>query len=252
MELGKLLKKIKLVKNLFFILLVLPLISFGQKKFDTEIESNSRPGLFYYLTWKTSNKPKSRKYDRLIFDIYYSGAYSADNISNNSSLNLGFSSNFMNEFALNKNNTISIGTGLGLSTTKINLNYNLVLGNDNFISCFPSESYDYQKNSLNGLNFNIPLELRFKTKGWSHYKIHFGGRLGYQVRLKENYFYDDTDRNYKTSLKKAAEHLTYSIHTRIGIRNYSIYASYNLNPLFKHVESPKLNWFQLGLSISLF
>jgi hypothetical protein len=47
---------------------------FCQKEYDTEIENNSRPGIFYYLTWKTSNKPKPRKYDRFIFDIYYSGA----------------------------------------------------------------------------------------------------------------------------------------------------------------------------------
>ena len=99
---------------------------------------------------------------------------------------------------------------------------------------------------------NVPVEFRFKTKGWSHYKINIGGRIGYQFRLREKYFYEDSDRNYRTSLKSAAEQFTYSIHTRIGIRNYSIYASYNLNPLFKHSESPKMNWFQLGCSISLF
>ena len=240
------------MKYLILLFLLLPTLIFSQKEFDTEIESNSRPGIFYYLTWKTSNKPKPRKYDRCIFDLYYSGAYSSGNITNRSSLNLGFSANFMNEYVLNKKNTISLGSGLGISSTKVELNSNLVLGNDNSISCFPSESYDYKRNSLNGLNINVPIELRFKTKGWSHYKIHIGGRLGYQVRLRENYFYTDTDRNYKNSLKSAAEHLTYSVHTRLGIRNYSIYASYNLNPLFKHDDSPKMNWFQLGLSISLF
>jgi hypothetical protein len=240
------------VKTVLILLLIFPLVLFGQKEYDTEIESNSRPGIFYYLTWKTSNKPKPRKYDRLIFDIYYSGAISSENIATKTAVNLGFSTNFMNEFALNKKNTVSIGTGIGLSTTKVNLRSNLLLGHDNSIVCFPSSTLDYKKNSLNGFNINIPVELRFRTKGWSHYKIHVGGRIGYQVKLSEKYFFEDSDRNYKTSLKSAAENFSYSIHTRIGIRNYSIYASYNLNPLFKHSESPKMNWFQLGCSISLF
>lgn len=249
---GTCFKKVKLVRKVIILLLFYPFMIFCQKEYDTEIENKSRPGIFYYLTWKTSNKPKPRKYDRFIFDIYYSGAYSPQNITNRSAVNLGFSTNFMNEFALNKKNTVSIGTGIGLSTSKVNLSSNLLLGYDNSIICFPSTTSDYKKNSLNGFNVNVPVEFRFKTKGWSHYKIHVGGRLGYQFRLREKYFYEDSDRNYRTSLKSAAEQFTYSIHTRIGIRNYSIYVSYNLNPLFKHSESPKMNWFQLGCSISLF
>lgn len=240
------------MKTVLILILIFPLVLFGQKEYDTEIESNSRPGIFYYLTWKTSNKPKPRKYDRFIFDIYYSGAISSENIATKTAINLGFSTNFMNEFALNKKNTVSIGTGIGLSTTKVNLRSNLLLGHDNSIVSFPSSTSDYKKNSLNGFNINIPVELRFRTKGWGHYKIHVGGRIGYQVKLSEKYFFEDSDRNYKTSLKSAAENYSYSVHTRIGIRNYSIYASYNLNPLFKHHESPKMNWFQLGCSISLF
>lgn len=240
------------MKTVLILILIFPLVLFGQKEYDTEIESNSRPGIFYYLTWKTSNKPKPRKYDRFIFDIYYSGAISSENVATKTAINLGFSTNFMNEFALNKKNTVSIGTGIGLSTTKVNLRSNLLLGHDNSIVCFPSSTSDYKKNSLNGFNINIPVELRFRTKGWGHYKIHVGGRIGYQVKLSEKYFFEDSDRNYKTSLKSAAENYSYSVHTRIGIRNYSIYASYNLNPLFKHRESPKMNWFQLGCSISLF
>lgn len=240
------------MKTSFILILLFPFILFGQKEYDTEIEPKSRPGIFYYLTWKTSNKPKPRKYDRVIFDIYYSGALSPQNITNPSAVNVGLSTNFMNEFALNKKNTVSIGTGIGLSTTKVNLSSNLLLGPNHTIQCFPSTNSDYQKNSLNGFNVNIPIEFRFKSKGWSHYKIHIGGRVGYQMRLREKYFYEDKERNYLTSLKSGAQNITYSIHTRVGIRNYSIYASYHLNPLFKQLESPKINWFQIGCSISLF
>jgi hypothetical protein len=252
LELGKCTKKDIRVKKIVFLFLICPTVLFSQKEYDTEIESTSRPGIFYYLTWKTSNKPKARKYDRLIFDIYYSGAHSTKNITNKSAVNIGFTTNLMNEYPLNKKNTLSFGTGIGLSTTKVNLNSNLLIGQDNSIICFPSSTSDYKKNSLNGFNINVPVELRFKTKGWSHYKIHLGGRLGYQFSLREKYHFEDSERNYKTSLINAAEQFSYSIHTRLGIRNYSLYASYNFNPLFKHYKSPKMNWFQIGFSISVF
>jgi len=249
--LGKHIKKIQPVKIILIFIFFISFKLFSQKEFDTEIESNSRPGILYYFTWKPSNKPKVRKYDRFIFDVYYTDARDPKNIIKKSTSNIGFTVNFMQEFALNKKNTISIGTGLGLTNSKANLNSNLILGKANTI-ILSAPLLNYKKNVLNEFNINIPIELRFRTKGWSHYKIHFGGRIGYQVRLNEKYFFEDSKVNYRTSLKKAAENFTYSVHTRIGVRNYSFYASYNLNPLFKHSESPKMNWFQLGCSISLF
>jgi len=46
--------------------------------------------------------------------------------------------------------------------------------------------------------------------------------------------------------------LIYSAHVRIGIRNWSLYGSYNLNSFFKNSSSAQLNLLQFGLSVSLF
>jgi len=234
-------------------LVFFPFCLFSQKEFNTKIESNSRPGILWYMTLKTSNKPKPRKYDRFVIDIYYSDLINQQNLSKNSLNSIGFNTNVLNEFALNKRNTISIATGLGLSFSKAFLKKNLVLNDQNFIHCFPSVTESgYRNNSLNVYNLNIPFEFHFRTKGWQHTKIHIGGKMGYQLSFKEKYYHSDPTRNYKTTLKSATELLTYSIHTRIGIRNYAVFASYNLNPVFKHPESPKINWLQVGMSISLF
>lgn len=254
MELGKPTKIERNLKNfLTYIIVLIPLIILGQKEYDTQIEPNSRPGLFWYVTWKTSNKPKPRKYDRFIFDVSYSSLNSATNIVSYSPMSIGFNTNIMNEFALNKRNTISVGTGIGISNSKAFLNNNLILDENKVVQCFPSVTETgFKKNGLVGTNINIPIELRFKTKGWSHFKLHLGGKIGYQLTMKEKYFHSDPSRNYKSSLRNATELLTYSVHARLGIRNYALYASYNLNPLFKNPQSPPMNWFQLGISISLF
>jgi len=231
----------------------IPFCLFSQKEYDTEIESNSKPGILWYMTLKTSNKPKPRKYDRFVFDISYSDLINNQNISKNALNSIGFNTNILNEFALNKTNTVSIASGLGLSFSKAFLNNNLILNEQNIIGCFPSVTESgYRNNSLNSCNLNVPIEFRFRTQGWQHTKIHLGGKMGYQLSLKEKYYHSDPTRNYRTTLKSAAELLTYSIHARVGIRNYAVYASYSLNPIFKHSESPKLNWLQVGMSISLF
>lgn len=250
---GKSTKRYLKMKLSFWFILFMPYFLLSQKEYDTEIESNSKPGILWYMTFKTSNKPKSRKYDRFVLDIFYSDIINEQNLSKKSLNSIGVNTNIINEFALNKKNTLSIASGLGLSFSKVFLNNNFVLNDQNRIECFPSVTESgYHSNSLNACNFNIPFEFRYRTKGWQHTKIHIGGKIGYQLAFKEKYYHSDPTRNYRITLKSAAELLTYSIHARVGIRNYAVFASYNLNPVFKHEESPKLNWLQVGMSISLF
>ena len=252
MELGNQLKTQTILRILLF-LFFLPISAWGQKEYDTKIESQSRPGIFWYLSWKLSDKPKPRKYDRLVFDIHYNDLLLNQDFSTSSARSIGFTTNCYNEFALNKKNTISIGYGVGISMNKTILNQNLIQTQSGIINCFPHSANDaYIRNSLMGTNMNVPVELRFRTAGWKHTKLYIGGRLGYQVTLKEKYSFADASRNHKMSLKNAADDFTYSLYARIGIRNYSLYVSYQLNSIFQHPESPQIKWLQLGLSFSLF
>ncbi len=240
------------MKLIFFIFFI-PLITLGQKEYDTKIEDQSRPGILWYVSWRPSNKPKPRKYDRLVFDIHYNDFKSNLSLSSKSIRSIGFTSNFLNEIPLNNKSTLSIGYGLGISVSKTLLNQNLVESTPQIISCFPQTNSDaYIRNSLIGSNVNLPVELRIRTKGWKHTKLYLGGRVGYQLTLKEKYSFADMTRNHKISLKNAAEDFTYSLYARTGFRNYALYASYQLNSIFQHPESPQLNWLQVGLSISLF
>ena len=121
------------------------------------------------------------------------------------------------------------------------------------VNIIPKTSEDsYSKNKLISSNVFVPLELRFRSKGWQHVKFHFGGKLGFQTGLFSKMFYPDKDQNLKINYSDKANRFTYSVHARFGIRNYAIYLSYNLNSLFKNQESVRVNWLQFGFSISLF
>ena len=55
-----------------------------------------------------------------------------------------------------------------------------------------------------------------------------------------------------TPVEEANNRLIYSVHARVGLRNWALYFSYNLNPIFSNQLSTQLNLVQMGLSVSLF
>jgi hypothetical protein len=98
------------------------------------------------------------------------------------------------------------------------------------------------------------LEFRFRTKGWKHIKFHVGGKIGYQANIYSKVISEDKNGKYVAKDYSFADinRWVYSAHMRLGIRNWAIYGSYNLNTLFSNRASTQLNLLQLGISISLF
>lgn len=105
-----------------------------------------------------------------------------------------------------------------------------------------------------GNMFGIPLELRFHKESWKHFKFHIGGKVGYQANMFSKLIYGSgSDRDVvKDYGFPDLNPLVYGVHVRFGLRNWALYGSYNLNPIFKSSESTKLHQLQFGLSISLF
>ncbi len=241
---------------LFFVLLKFNSIA----QFDSEGEdeiSRFKPGTFWYLDgWRPTKTDKIRKYDRLIFDVTYNTWNGDKKILSNSWNSIGFNSNLYFDIPLNPNNTISLGTGFGHSFFRIQ--------HKGFLSSDPTGSftqmndslisYTFDKSIFAGHNLNVPIELRFRSKGWKHFKFHIGGKIGYQLRL-----YNKTITNtavgkdiYVNRGFPDITRLTYSAHLRLGFRNWGLFGSYHFNPIFKNSDSPKLNLIQLGISMSLF
>ena len=119
----------------------------------------------------------------------------------------------------------------------------------------PKDSLDvFSRCSLVGNSFSIPIELRFRNENWKHFKVHIGGKIGYQAQLASKYVskIDGHKRVVRDNGFYDANKLIYSAHVRIGMRNWALFASYNFNKLFSNKNSTQLNAVQMGLSISLF
>jgi hypothetical protein len=251
-----------MLKTLSIVLFFMLLSGSVKAQYDSQgadLISRFKPGGMWYFTgFRPAQPEKVRKYDRLIFDLTHSEWNGDLNPVQNAWTTIGLNTNLLFDIPLSKGNTVSIGTGLTHSFVKMR-NDGIFLSADStgsFTTLLqnPTTGLYPTKNYLGGNSFSIPLELRFRTKGWKHFKIHLGGRVGYQMN-----FYQKTVTGNHSSRSVLKDYslpdvnkLIYSAHVRIGIRNWSLYGSYNLNRLFKSTSSSQLNLFQFGLSVSVF
>jgi hypothetical protein len=246
-----------MVRFLFLLILFLSMKVIAQAP-DPELVTRNRPGiLWFYDGFKSSKLTDARKYDRFIIDLIHSD-WMTENTKpfTNHWASIGFNTQFLFDIPLTIKNSVSLGIGLGYGHTKIKSD-KVVTNLNNSI-----QTQLVDKSTISGLEKSIfktnvlfiPLELRFRTPGWQHFKFQVGGRVGMQMRAKTKNF---STQNGKKTLQKVVgfqdlNRFVLGVHTRIGIRNWAIIASYNLTPYFDVDKVNQINGMEIGLSISLF
>jgi len=197
---------------------------------------------------------KYRKYDRLIFDIHYNDWNGDNKLFHNRWSSIGFNTNFMWDIPLTKGNGISLGTGITHGLFRISHHNEFIVDSTNSYTTYNLISnLDGKRRLLGGNSISIPLELRFRTKGWEHFKLHIGGKIGYQLNVYSKTKWNGLNgRQFHKSYDfPDVNRLIYSAHFRIGIRNWGLFGSYNFNSIFGNKNSTQLNLVQMGISISI-
>ncbi|OFZ41631.1 MAG: hypothetical protein A3D92_10995 [Bacteroidetes bacterium RIFCSPHIGHO2_02_FULL_44_7] len=223
-----------------------------------EGKSRFRPGAFWMYTGIRPAKLETpAKYDRLIVDLTYNDWIGDRDLFKNHWASMGVNTNFIFDIPLTKKvNKVSFGIGISHEYTSIRHNAKLVIDNVAKTTTYmPKDSSDlFRRSSLSGHSFSVPIEFRFRTKHWKHFKFHIGGKVGYQVSSLSKYV--SKIDGHKVVNKQHGfpddSKLIYSAHIRIGVRNWALFASYSFNPLFTSAQSTRLNRVQMGLSLSLF
>lgn len=241
-----------------FFILFLSFNSNAQYSSEGDLISRFRPGSMWYFTGlRPAVEEKVRKYDRLMVDLTYNDWNGDQKIFQNKWASIGVNTNLMFDIPITKGNTVSFGTGISHSLFRINhMNNFIVDSTKTYTTIFTDASSGLipSKRFLCGNSISLPIEFRFRTKGWKHFKVHLGGKIGYQLNLYSKTVFEGQDGKYleKNFDFPDVNRLIYSTHIRIGMRNWSIYGSYNLNTLFANRLSSQLNLVQMGLTISLF
>ena len=198
------------------------------------------------------NKPKPRKYDRLIFDLTYSDWLGDLKPFQNRWNSIGFNTNFMKDIKFKELRFFSLGMGVGYGFSTISSDQRFM---DNkqiveMINLEKSGVFDYA--TIHAHRFYVPFELRFYTKNWNRFKFVIGGSAGLLTGFNQTLIGRDGLKQEKSNLKSNVQVLNYGIHCRFGLRNIAFFGSYQINSLFRERGNPNIHPLQLGLSLSLF
>mgnify|MGYP000029361011 CR=1 FL=1 len=224
-----------------------------------ETRSKFRPGLMWFYNGirpEKSTYDDVRKYDRLIIDVTYNDWDGDSGPFENHWASIGMNTNLMFDIPFTSRNTVSLGIGVAYQYVNIRHDNKLVIDDAKHTTIYtPKDKYDlFDKSIFSGNSFSMPLELRFRTKNWRHFKFHIGVKIGYQVNMlsKRVLVQEGHSEHNKRYGFPDENKLLYSAHVRIGIRSWALFGSYNFNSLFSNANSTQLNLIQMGISVSLF
>ena len=248
------------MKKFLFIVVVLcwlmPQNVLAQKKDSLNHKTQTRfnPGLMWRYTGLTPRDGKQgAKYDRLSFDVFYNTWIGQTNKLKVPWYSIGFNTNLMFDLPFNPKSTCSFG--IGLSFSHINIHHEGMLTVDSTktytqLLPLPSNAPSRRLTKFAINYFQIPIEFRFRTPGVKHFKFYVGAFVG--VRLNSYERWKIGKDKFKEFNYPDVNWYNYGVTARIGIRNWSLFASYSLSSLFSHSRSPQLSPLCLGITISLF
>lgn len=163
---------------------------------------------------------------------------------------LGFNSYIMFDYTFGES-SFSWALGYGLSSHNVHHNgffkENEEEGNRQ-LSAFP-EDYSFKKNKHSANYLEIPVELRFRTKGIKKFKLYAGGKIGYLVNFHSKII-DDQGKRKEYTLDYV-NRLRYGVTGSIGYNSFAISAFYSLTPLLKDQDNGSLIPFSLGITYFL-
>lgn len=166
----------------------------------------------------------------------------------------GFKAYFYSDYTFGRESNFSFAWGLGISADNVHSNavphqFELPDGtlSEQLLIPFP-EGYDYEKNKLVTTYLELPVELRFITKGRSPFKIAAGFRLGYLLANHQKII--DTDGKRKYYDFNDITKWRYGVSARVGVGKIQATAFYSLTPLIEGQD--QIIPFSVGMAFTPF
>lgn len=193
---------------------------------------------------------KSDPKDRLIFEINHTGWLGVNASIKPDWKSIGFNFSPMFDKPLG-HSKLSVGYGLGIYCHNFSSNadfiYQLDSSNNHVTTSIQPKTIPYKANRYNERIVEIPLELRFRTKAKSQFKIMLGAKAGY---VFSNYKKtDDADGKIRRYDITNVERLRYGVHFRIGIEQFCLTGCYYLSEAFGAQGPQGIHPFSIGLAI---
>lgn len=206
----------------------------------------------HWVTW--AQKEDANKFDGFYADSLYredqfylsvTHSLQINSVKNFSSsgVSIGTTFGFIRDFPINKQRNIAIGLGTGLRFN--NLNNNLFYADQNTPINIAN---DYKVNQHNLWNIDFPIEFRYRTStidSYEFFRLYGGLKLSYL--FYDRYTFSSPSQSFSIVHRPDVNKFNYSIYASIGYGTWSIYAQYNIRPLYKGTAMESLNYADLGI-----
>ncbi len=153
----------------------------------------------------------------------------------------------------------SLHTGLGLGFANYSFDGRVTLSDERDSTRFvPLDAATYpelQKTQLATHYIDIPLEVRFFTKeNYRGFTVALGGRLGRLINSFTKIKYEDDGRGQEDKFKRRynLNPWRYGAYAKLGFRGITLTGQYTFSELFTPDEGPRMNNYNLGITIGLF
>ncbi len=145
--------------------------------------------------------------------------------------------------------SFTIAAGIGYSVEHIQNNGQFLYTNNNTQTFLYPKQEHFLSNRLSLEWFEIPVELRLRTKGKGPFRFYLGAKAGLNVT---NYYqFVDEDTKLREYDIKNINWYRYGVYTRLGYGYFNLFAYYSLSELFVHNHGPVLTPASVGLSMIL-
>lgn len=188
--------------------------------------------------------------DRLIFEINYTSWLGTSSDIKPDWKCIGFNFSTMFDKPLG-HSSLSIGYGLGIYVHNFSSNadvvYQLDSTNQQITTVIQPKTIPYIANRYNERLIEIPVELRFRTKSKSSFKLMVGGKIGYV--MSDFHKTDDADGRIRRYNIENVNKLRYGLNFRIGVEQICLTASYYLSEVFTAKGPQGIHPFSVGVAI---
>jgi len=226
------------MKNIIKLVLILNgFLSFAQEEKYTTVDSLYREDQFYFgITYNTlQNKPAG--------------------LSQNS-FSTGLNIGFLRDMPLNKERTVAIAAGLGVSYKLYQ--HNLLISENQNIYNYSviDNSINFSNNNFSLFLLEAPIEFRWrKSNALSHrfFRIYSGFKASYVV--SNRYIHTSSLGDYKIKNIKDFNSLQYGVYFAIGYNTWNFYSYYGLDSIFKNstqINSEKLDLKTLNFGLQFY
>lgn len=154
---------------------------------------------------------------------------------------------------------VGISSGLGLTYRSLGLTNNVtVLSNSDstYAANVPDSLYTFDKNKLRGTYLRVPLLLEFNTSKNPDRNVHLSvgviGGLRIGSITKQIYEVDGQKFTDRVKSDFNLTPFTADATVRIGYRDWSLWATYGLTPLFENGKGPEVYPLTVGIGLPLF